>query len=65
MWFIFPQIRGLGHSPLALKYAISSKEEAEAYLRHPILGPRLRKCTRLVNLTEGRSLDQILAIPTI
>lgn len=63
MWFIFPQIRGLGHSPLALKYAISSKEEAEAYLRHPILGPRLRKCTRLVNLTEGRSLEQIFGYP--
>jgi hypothetical protein len=40
MWFIFPQIKGLGYSPLALEYAISSREEAEAYLRHPILGPR-------------------------
>jgi uncharacterized protein (DUF1810 family) len=63
MWFIFPQIKGLGHSPLALKYAISSKEEAEAYLRHPILGPRLRNCTRLVNLTERRSLEQIFGYP--
>jgi uncharacterized protein (DUF1810 family) len=63
MWFIFPQIKGLGHSPLARKYAISSREEAEAYLRHPILGPRLRECTRLVNLTEGRSLEQIFGYP--
>jgi len=63
MWFIFPQIKGLGHSPLALKYAISSREEAEAYLRHSILGPRLRECTRLVNLTEGRSIEQIFGYP--
>jgi len=63
MWFIFPQIKGLGHSPLARKFAISSREEAEAYLRHAILGPRLRECTRLVNLTEGRSIGQIFGSP--
>jgi uncharacterized protein (DUF1810 family) len=59
MWFIFPQIKGLGHSHLSQKYAISSREEAEAYLRHPILGPRLQECTRLVTLVEGRSIDKI------
>src|SRR5437773_8506710 len=60
MWFIFPQIKGLGHSPLANKFAISSLQEAEAFLDHPILGPRLRECTQLVSLVEGRSIDQIL-----
>jgi uncharacterized protein (DUF1810 family) len=63
MWFIFPQIRGLGHSPMARRFAISSREEAEAYLGHPILGPRLQECTRLVNLIEGRSLEQIFGYP--
>lgn len=60
MWFIFPQIKGLGHSPLANKFAISSLQEAEAFLDHPILGPRLRECSRLVTLLEGRSIDRIL-----
>jgi uncharacterized protein (DUF1810 family) len=63
MWFIFPQITGLGHSLLANKFAISSREEAEAYLKHPILGPRLRECSRLVNLVEGRPADQIFGFP--
>jgi uncharacterized protein (DUF1810 family) len=63
MWFIFPQIEGLGYSPLARKFAISSREEAEAYFNHPILGPRLRHCTRLVTLVEGRSIDQIFGDP--
>lgn len=63
MWFIFPQIRGLGHSPVALKFAISSREEADEYLKHSILGPRLRECTRLVNLVEGRSIDAIFPYP--
>ena len=63
MWFIFPQIKGLGHSPMAQKFAISSKEEAAAYLGHPVLGARLRECTRLVNCIEGRSLEQIFASP--
>jgi uncharacterized protein (DUF1810 family) len=63
MWFIFPQIEGLGSSHLARKFAISSREEAEAYLIHPILGPRLRHCTRLVSLIEGRSIDQIFGHP--
>jgi len=63
MWFIFPQIAGLGHSPTAIRYAISSRQEAEAYLNHPLLGPRLRECTRLVNFVEGRSIEQILGYP--
>jgi uncharacterized protein (DUF1810 family) len=63
IWFIFPQIQGLGHSQMASQYAISSREEATAYLQHPILGPRLRECTRLVNLIEGRSIGQIFGYP--
>jgi uncharacterized protein (DUF1810 family) len=63
MWFIFPQIEGLGYSHLARKFAISSREEADAYLNHPILGPRLRHCTRLITLIEGRSIDQIFGGP--
>jgi uncharacterized protein (DUF1810 family) len=63
MWFIFPQLRGLGSSQLATAYGISSRQEAEAYLNHPILGPRLRECTRLVNLVEGRSIDRIFGHP--
>jgi uncharacterized protein (DUF1810 family) len=59
MWYIFPQIEGLGNSEMSRRYAISSHGEADAYLRHPILGPRLRECTRLVNLVEGRSARQI------
>ena len=54
MWFIFPQIRGLGRSPISVEYAISSRDEAQAYLQHPILGPRLKECTRLVLQVEGR-----------
>jgi len=63
MWFIFPQIKGLGSSSTAQYYAIFSKAEAEAYLLHPVLGPRLRECTRLVNQIEGRSLRQIFGTP--
>jgi len=63
MWFIFPQIHGLGHSSVAVKFAISSKEEAEAYWNHPTLGPRLRECVRLVTLVEGRSIRKIFGSP--
>jgi uncharacterized protein (DUF1810 family) len=63
MWFIFPQLAGLGHSSMAIEYAISSRREAEAYLKHPLLGPRLRKCTRLVTQVEGRSIKQIFGGP--
>ncbi len=63
MWFFFPQIEGLGYSPTAQKFAISSRMEAEAYLAHEILGPRLRHCAHLVCLVEGRSIDQIFGYP--
>jgi uncharacterized protein (DUF1810 family) len=63
MWFIFPQLKGLGHSAMANQYAISSRQEAEKYLTHPILGPRLRHCTQLVILVEGRSIEQIFGVP--
>jgi len=63
MWFIFPQLHGLGHSQTATLFGISSGEEAEAYLKHPVLGPRLRECTGRVNLVEGRSINQIFGYP--
>ncbi len=63
MWFIFPQISGLGHSAMAARFAISSRQEAEAYLDHPILGPRLRECIRLLTLVEGRTIQEILGYP--
>ena len=63
MWFVFPQIAGLGGSPMAISYAISSLDEAKAYLAHPILGARLRECISLVNRIEGRSIDEIFGSP--
>lgn len=63
MWFIFPQIKGLGHSHTAIEFAISSREEAEAYLQHPILGPRLRQCTQLVLDVKGRAIKDIFGYP--
>jgi uncharacterized protein (DUF1810 family) len=59
IWFIFPQLHGLGHSSMATRFGISSRQEAEAYLKHPVLGPRLEECTRLVNLVEDRPIGQI------
>ena len=63
IWFIFPQLRGLGSSAAATAFGISSRQEAQAYLDHPVLGPRLRECTRLVNLVEGRAIGQIFGYP--
>jgi uncharacterized protein (DUF1810 family) len=64
MWFIFPQIKGLGNSSMALRYAISSLEEAQAYLAHPVLGERLRECTGiLLALKGGRTVDEIFGYP--
>jgi uncharacterized protein (DUF1810 family) len=63
MWFIFPQIQGLGSSELARRYAISSIEEARAYVEHPVLGTRLRECTRLVNRVEKRPIEEIFPYP--
>lgn len=63
MWFIFPQIEGLGHSAMAQRYAVLSRAEAVAYLAHPVLGPRLRECTRLVNAVAGKDINAILGSP--
>lgn len=63
IWFIFPQLRGLGSSEMAIAYGIASRQEAMAYLDHPVLGPRLRECARLVNLVEGRAIGKIFGYP--
>jgi uncharacterized protein (DUF1810 family) len=63
MWFIFPQLQGLGTSPTAQKYAISGITEAKAYLDHPLLGFRLRECTQLVNAVRGRCIEDIFGYP--
>ncbi|MGA3154205.1 MAG: DUF1810 domain-containing protein [Streptosporangiaceae bacterium] len=60
IWFVFPQIAGLGQSPTSRTYAISSIEEARAYLRHPVLGPRLAECARILTEVQGRTAEQIL-----
>jgi uncharacterized protein (DUF1810 family) len=59
MWFVFPQVAGLGQSPTSRRYAISSLAEARAYLRHPVLGPRLAECTEILARTAGRTAEQI------
>ena len=59
MWFVFPQVAGLGHSATARRYAISSIAEARAYLAHPVLGPRLSECAGIVAGLTGRSAEQI------
>ena len=59
IWFIFPQIAGLGHSAMSQLYAISSVDEARAYLAHPVLGPRLRECGAIVLATTGRTALEI------
>ena len=63
IWFIFPQIEGLGHSQTARKFSLSSLEEAQAYINHSLLGQRLRECTHLVNLVKGRSIQEIFGYP--
>ena len=63
IWFVFPQIAGLGSSASAARYAISSLDEARAYLRHDVLGPRLHECTRLVNAVPDRSIGEIFGSP--
>jgi uncharacterized protein (DUF1810 family) len=63
MWFVFPQIQGLGHSEMARRYAISSVDEARAYLEHPVLGERLLVLMQIVNTLEGRSVEQIFGYP--
>ena len=63
MWFIFPQLKGLGHSPTAQFYGIASIEEARAYLAHPVLGPRITLCTQVVSAHERQSLAEIFGSP--
>ena len=63
MWFVFPQLHGLGESPMARKFSISGLEEAEAYIEHPILGCRLHECSRLVVQIDGASIQQIFGFP--
>jgi uncharacterized protein (DUF1810 family) len=63
IWFVFPQLQGLGRSPTAIRYGISSLDEARAYLAHDVLGPRLRECARLVGQIEGSSADDIFGWP--
>ena len=63
MWFVFPQLRGLGRSPMATRFGIASIDEARAYLDHPLLGSRLKECVRLVLRIDGRSINEIFGSP--
>ena len=63
MWFVFPQLRGLGHSQMAHHFGIASRDEAAAYLAHPVLGPRLRECVELVLAVRGRTAHEIFGSP--
>lgn len=63
MWFIFPQLAGLGHSPTASRFAISGLDEAHAYLAHPLLGDRLVQCTRTINAVRNRTAHEIFGSP--
>jgi uncharacterized protein (DUF1810 family) len=63
MWFVFPQIAGLGSSPMARKFAVGSLDEARAYLAHAVLGPRLRECTQLMLAAASRPVGEILGYP--
>ncbi len=63
MWFVFPQLRGLGRSATAYLFGIVSADEAAAYLAHPVLGPRLRACVELVLAVKGRSAHEIFGLP--
>jgi uncharacterized protein (DUF1810 family) len=63
MWFVFPQLAGLGHSEMARRYAVASLDEARAYLAHPLLGPRLRECSALVLAVQGRTIGEIFGAP--
>lgn len=63
MWFIFPQLAGLGHSPTAIRFGISGLDEAHAYLAHPLLGERLVQCTRTINAVQSRTAHEIFGSP--
>jgi uncharacterized protein (DUF1810 family) len=59
MWFVFPQVAGLGHSPTARRYAVNSLDEARAYLEHPVLGPRIRECAAVVADSRTATAEEI------
>lgn len=63
MWFVFPQLAGFGHSAMAQRFAIASRDEAVAYLGHSVLGSRLKECTALVSAVDGRTIRDILGSP--
>jgi uncharacterized protein (DUF1810 family) len=63
MWFVFPQLAGLGMSPMARRYALASRDEAQAYLQHAVLGARLLECTALVLAVQGRTANDIFGSP--
>lgn len=63
MWFVFPQLDGLGTSDMARRYAIGSREEATRYLAHPVLGTRLVECAQALLAVDGQSIDDILGFP--
>ena len=63
MWYIFPQVEGLGLSPMSVQYSINSADEARAYLDHPLLGPRLRECAAVVRDIVGRSALDVFGSP--
>lgn len=63
MWFVFPQLSGLGHSSMSIRYGLASAEEAVAYWRHRLLGPRLRECVELVLAIEAKSANDIFGSP--
>lgn len=65
MWFVFPQIAGLGGSPMAIRYAIASLAEARAYLDHPVLGPRLIECCEILEGLESRTAEAIFGYPDV
>ena len=65
MWFVFPQIEGLGSSPMAQRYAITSLEEARAYLDHPLLGSRLHECCEILTTIADRSAEQVFGFPDV
>jgi uncharacterized protein (DUF1810 family) len=65
MWFVFPQLAGLGGSPTAVHYAIGSLDEARAYLAHPMLGPRLLTCIQAVNALDGPSAEAVFGFPDV
>jgi uncharacterized protein (DUF1810 family) len=63
MWFIFPQLKGLGHSPIARHYGLDSRDEALSFWQHPILGPRLKECTQLVLVQSNATARDIFGSP--